>query len=196
LLSTTVSDLHNHLTILYTTGNSQMRDYKCMLDTATSKYLELIVDNKWLPKTKQGSSFQAQGSTPPSSTSTGEVQRKHIDRTPPKHGETHSRKTTDGRWDEHWCGNCYEGGRWGNHLSGDHDAWVTKMKDRNAQRKLRKSQTAHQATTDPPPVPSPVPVPPVAPTNVPPPKRLRPAGRNTHTSATTLHRIGTYGTNF
>jgi hypothetical protein len=201
LLSTTVFPLRNHLTILHTIGNPKMKTYKEMLDTATAKYNELIVENKWLPKTKAGSSFQAQGTTPPSNTNPSDdttAPKREIDRTPPTQGEPTTRKTKDGRWNEYWCANCRDGGRWGNHSSDNHDAWVEKMKERNAARTLRKN--AQQAATDPPPpvTSNPDSTAPTseAPAAAPVTDRLRPAGRLTHTTASTLRRIGTYNSNF
>lgn len=200
LMTTTVYALRNYLTILHTTNDSQMKGYKRMLETATNQYLELIVDEKWLPKKKQASSFQAQG-LPPTTTDETTVQPKAIDRTPPTEGEPTTRKTSDGRWDEHWCGKCRDGGRWGNHSAGDHDSWVVKMKERNAQRKLRK---ATQASTTSSPTVLPPTVPPTVEPSTPGPTTdtspttdssltlLRPAGRNHYTVGT----HGNYSANF
>ena len=51
-----------------------------------------------------------------------------IDRTPPTDGKN-SRKKEDG-YNEYWCDKCIKGGRWGNHSSDRHEAWVQKWKDR------------------------------------------------------------------
>jgi hypothetical protein len=157
-----------------------------MLETATTQYLELIVEEKWLPKKKQAASFQAQGLV--ALPSDGNTPPRVIDRNHLPAGEPSIRKTLEGQWDEHWCGKCCDGGRWGNHSKGDHNSWVDKMKARNEQRKLRKA--AHATPTVEPPTPAPD-------TDTGDPTRLHPAGRNHYTIARTI--FGTHGnisTNF
>jgi hypothetical protein len=200
LMSTTVFALRNYLAILHTTENAKMSTFKLMLEAATLKFQQLIVEEKWLPKTKQVSSFHVQGeSTPPS---TGDAQGKRIvDHTPPQQGEPSTRKAENGRWDEHWCGNCRDRGRRENHSCDGHDAWVLKMKDRNAQQQQRKAAQATTApstttatTGDTTDTTTPA-VAPASATNPPDTNQtqLRPTGRNTHT---TLRCIGTYDPTF
>jgi hypothetical protein len=198
LTNTTVYAFRTYLNILYTTESPKMKDYTKMMDTATIKFNEMNVEDKWLPKNKAGSSFQAQtGPAGPTAhpeanynNSDTTYTPKPIDRTPPQPGEAATR-TTDNNREEHWCGKCREGGRWGNHGDAGHDAFVTKMKERNAQRKERQQQARLAVTT---PTPSTTTAPDDTATEAPPPDRLRPAGRNSHTVVTNVRRIGTYHT--
>jgi hypothetical protein len=171
-----------------------MSTYKHMLDKATNRYQELIVEKNWLHKQKQASLFQAQGGPGATITDT-DTQRKHIDCTPPKAGETTTRKTLDGCWNEYWCGNCRAGGRWGNHRTTDHDFWVDKMKDCNEQSKARKAaqQAAINSTVHNPPTSTNESEPTDDSASNSGPNRLPPAGRATYTVASSMHRIGTYG---
>jgi hypothetical protein len=196
LTNTTVSAFSEYLTILQTTESPKMKDYKKMMETATTKFNELDVEDKWLPQKKPSSSFQAQGNVTAPTGATANyhnANKKEIDRKPPAAGEPATR-TNEYNREEHWCGNCRDGGRWGNHPSTNHDEWVTKMKARNVERRERQrvKENAQQATTTPD-------------TGTTPPDsttddssisstRLRPAGRNSHTVIENIRRIGTYQT--
>jgi hypothetical protein len=115
-----------------------------MMDTATIKFNGMNVKDKWLPKNKAGSSFQAQtGPAGPAAQPDANYHNsytpytpKAIDHTPHQSGDAATRTTNNNR-EEHLCGKCRDSARWGNHGDAGHDAFVTKMKERNVQRRER-----------------------------------------------------------
>ena len=70
-----------------------------------------------------------------------------IDRNAPKPGEPTKRQNENG-FQEHWCGKCYGGGRWGNHDTEHHDEWVKRMKEQRNNNKSSEQTT--NASTNPP----------------------------------------------
>jgi hypothetical protein len=139
LTNTTVSAFSEYLTSLKTTESSKVSNYIKMMETTTTKFNELDVEDKWLPQKKASSYFQAQGNA---TVQLGAVAHYHnaghkeVDRKPPTAGEAATR-TNEYNWEEHWCGNCRNRGRWGKHPSANHDTWVTKIKERKVQCKER-----------------------------------------------------------
>ena len=60
--------------------------------------------------------------------------------------------------EEHWCGKCREGGRWGNHKTADHDQWQENfkqmLKERKEQNKgKKKDKSPAKNSSDGPPSP-------------------------------------------
>jgi hypothetical protein len=65
--------------------------------------------------------------------------------------------------EEHWCGNCPHGGRWGNHPTKDHETWQAEQKRRNEARKKKQKDTTPSTTDSGAPGPAPAPTPAVTP---------------------------------
>ena len=85
-------------------------------------------------------------SPPPSSDGKGprvgiDVDRKGnpIDRTPPKTGDPTTRINPTTNKQEHWCGKCPHGGRWGNHLESGHDEFAADQKKKRAAWKAKQA---------------------------------------------------------
>lgn len=145
LRTSSVYNFRQVLEIKYITKSPDMADYEKILDTAQLTYHELLAENQWLPRKKQGSSFVANQASQKGSHDTGKHNANSdasVDRRVPKKGESHTRTNRSGD-QEHWCGKCPNGGRWGNHLSEDHDQWrkdfKKKMKDKKEQARKNKS---------------------------------------------------------
>ena len=66
-----------------------------------------------------------------------------IDRNPPKQGEAHSRLNPETGREEFWCSTCPNGGRWGNHLTTGHKAWLKEYMEFKAK---QRGETAPAAT--------------------------------------------------
>jgi hypothetical protein len=61
-----------------------------------------------------------------------------VDRTAPKQGEPTTRINKYTKREEHWCGKCLNGGRWGNHDSNGHDEWYKDFLAKKAAAKAKK----------------------------------------------------------
>ena len=70
----------------------------------------------------------------------------NVDRNPPKAGEPKTRTNPKTGKEEHWCGRCINGGRWGNHLDEGHDDWYRDFKA-SMEEKKRKKREAQSSTT-------------------------------------------------
>lgn len=71
-----------------------------------------------------------------------------IDRTPPKQGEPTTRTNPSTNKQEHWCGRCPHGGRWGNHDEDGHDAFIAKMKKKREEWKSKKNAASDKQGED------------------------------------------------
>ena len=153
LRTCSVYNFRQVLEIKYITKSLDMSDWEKILDTAQLTYHELLAENQWLPKKKQGSSFMAnqtgkggpdKGKQPANDAS--------VDRRGPKKGDPHTRLNKSGD-QEHWCGKCLNGGRWGNHLSEEHEQWrkdfKKKMKDKKEQARKNKGSNNSGKTAIP-----------------------------------------------
>ena len=69
-----------------------------------------------------------------------------IDRTPPGPGEPKTRVNEITGKEEHWCGTCPNGGRWGNHLDEGHDAWLIKFKAWKEKQKAKKESSQDESS--------------------------------------------------
>ena len=87
-----------------------------MLDIPTQSYADVATSGAAKPDPKEDAKK-------PETDRAGNV----IDRKPPKDGV--KTRTNNGK-EEHWCGKCPKGGRWGNHSSEGHDKWVSEFKER------------------------------------------------------------------
>lgn len=155
------------LQTLWTVGSSKFGTYESILNWSQTEYQNAIIRNEWLPYKKKPSSFVATddagrgkgggrgrgkggGRGNGKGEGRGENTPKQVDRTPPKAGEPHTRKNAAG-YDEHWCGKCRDGGRWGNHLPEGHDKWVAewqeKIKKKKAAAKAKEEAAANTASS-------------------------------------------------
>lgn len=131
-----------------------VKSWDTLLEFSQNQFNELNIKGKWLPKNKKGSTFHTSSKSDPdnesdndnsvtnanvaNTSSTNQNKKKapyHIDRTPPKQGEAHTRPRKDGKGNEHWCPRCKDGGRWGNHLPDGHDKFVSEWQIKIKQRK-------------------------------------------------------------
>ena len=119
--------------MLRTLSSPILQDYKLMIEEATRKYQEMVLENTWKPTTKRGSHFNTAFS---SDVSTMQTQTSHkntassnnvksnknnnIDCTPPKRGDARTKQV--GNRTVHWCGNTFCQ-RWGSHLTENHEKW-------------------------------------------------------------------------
>ena len=160
----TVLSFWQILEVKWIMKSPEMTNWEGVLDTAQIAYQELIAENQWLTKKKQGSSFTSHNSTPEkgdnknnkNKNKNGKKNKQKIDRRIPKKGESHSRTNEDGK-EEHWCGKCREGGRWGNHKTSEHDTWQENfkkmLKERKEQNKGKKDKSPAKSSSDGPPSP-------------------------------------------
>ena len=94
-----------------------------------SYYHELLTKpgKVWLPIKKRRSTFVVNDSYGDDkslhSYQTQKSSKAVIDRTPPGRDDPRTRTNEKTGCEEHWCGKCPKGGRWGNHLSSGHDKW-------------------------------------------------------------------------
>jgi len=147
LKTCSIFDFRQHFSILKTMGDPKIRDWDAMLTEAAAKFHELEFANAWHPRQKKGSSFVA---STPSGTSSGKGSAggKSIkdsgskskftpDRTPPKPGESTTRKNKNCK-EEHWCADehCL---RWGNHPTGKHQEWYESIRAKWPKQKSKKS---------------------------------------------------------
>ena len=112
----------------------------------------------WLPTKKQRSLFSAEavteekkGSIVPKKPSSFKIPERDrsgtlIDRVAPVGDEPRTRISDKTGREEHWCGKCPKGGRWGNHLSKDHDKWLEEFRKKQAERKMSSSSSASVAS--------------------------------------------------
>ena len=100
----------------------------------------------WLPHKKTRASFVSETVVSqvkeevPSKPSTIKMPEKDrggniIDRVAPTGDEPRTRTNEATGRDEHWCGKCPKGGRWGNHDSQGHDKWLEAFRKKQAERK-------------------------------------------------------------
>lgn len=144
-----------------------------IFDHLQSKYEELLLADRWVPTKKRQSAFhmgdantrtyaeaEADKKKPPSNDNnqtqtkrdrpTHDKSGRKIDYTPPKKGESHERKTDDGKT-EYWCGKCP---RWGSHSTDKHDEWRAKFNRRQKKNgdgngnQSAKANTAASSTTN------------------------------------------------
>ena len=147
LRSGTVFSFRQILEVKWIMKSPEMKEWDGVLDTAQIAYQELVAENQWLTKKKQGSSFTSHG-TPEKDNKNHNNKSKNgngngkknsnnqkIDRRAPKKGEPTSRTNESSGKEEHWCGKCREGGRWGNHKTADHDQWQENFKQMLKERK-------------------------------------------------------------
>ena len=137
-----------YIQTLDTMNDAKLIDVATIRATAIERFREQVADGTWNTRSKaEHSAFQNKkkqkerqkankASTPSAPSSddaklpaeaksnntkkTHDAQGNAIDRTPPKSGSPQTRTSSSGK-EEKWCGHerC---GRWGNHLTGEHDA--------------------------------------------------------------------------
>ena len=129
-----------------------------------SYYNNLITDpvKVWLPMKKSHKSLVAEITTTessdkkkedvPSKPSTIKLPEKDrggniIDRKAPTGDEPRTRVNESTGRDEHWCGKCPKGGRWGNHDSKGHDKWLEEFRKKLAERKSNGSSASVASST-------------------------------------------------
>ena len=125
---------------------------------AQSYYHEIISKpgEQWLPIKKKRAAFKVGADlTPPSSPDDeSSLKSPHksprrkfvVDRTPPGHGEPHTRVNPNTGFTEHFCFKCPGGGRWGNHLSADHDEWYCQFIEKK--RRAREGNNRQSSSND------------------------------------------------
>jgi hypothetical protein len=166
--SCSVIEFRRSLEVHWTLETNIVTLYESILDFSQIRFTELSIKNKWLPKQKKASTFKAtsshndssqnnnnQANKTSSDNNNGSNNRRYdkkpkrpVDHTPPKQGEPHTRKRSDGK-DEHWCGRCKDGGRWGNHTPDGHDKWVSDWHSNIKKRQeLRKEKQAESKSAD------------------------------------------------
>ena len=139
----------------------EMQTWDSILDTAQKAYQELLAENNWVTRKKQGSTFSAANPATPqqgngnnkgkgsNGRNTGKTPAV-VDRTPPKPGEPHTR-IVNGK-EEYWCANCRGGGRWGNHPTSGHEKWYADfqkhVKDKKAKKTTGASGTPPSSSTN------------------------------------------------
>ena len=97
------------------------------------------------------SSSSPSSTTSDSQSSSPSKKKKPIDRTPPEEGEPHTRKNAKG-FDEHFCFECPDGGRWGNHLTKDHKEWLAKYRESQRIKREKAAAAKEEAETSTPTV--------------------------------------------
>ena len=148
-----------------------------LLARGQEKYEEELARNNWIETPTSGSQFYTPAPTPGPSTSgstpggrtpgtgggnsnqppTHDARGNPIDRTPPASGAPTTRTNPLTQREEHWCGNCPHGGRWGNHPTQDHVTWQAERKRRNEARKKKKQDSAQTPADSANPAPAPAP---------------------------------------
>ena len=154
-------------------SNSQFRNYiqnlrdfhpadidapEALFNKAQAYCNRLLTDpgKVWLPVKKHRASFSAQKESPkddtvpkaPTAMKTPDEDRvgNIIDRAAPVGDEPRTRVNQSTGKEEHWCGKCTKGGRWGNHLSKDHDEWLEEFRKKQAERKNRSNNNRSSAS--------------------------------------------------
>ena len=160
--------------VFLTASNSQFRGYIQSLkdfhpgDIATPEqlftraqayYNRLVTKpgNAWLPVRKKRAAFIADGGhNDDADTANSDSPKKSykksdkfvIDRTPPVGNEPRTRVNEKTGKEEHWCGKCPKGGRWGNHLSKDHDQWYRDFLESKKRRENSDNSSRQSGTND------------------------------------------------
>ena len=110
-------------------------------------YRQILTDpaEEWLNTRRHPSLFT--GGSPPSKDSAGKKGKYIVDRTAPVGDEPRTRVNEKTGKEEHWCGKCPKGGRWGNHLSKDHDKWLAEY-NKNKKRRSNGSSSSSRREDD------------------------------------------------
>jgi hypothetical protein len=145
-------------------------DPQKLFDLLQGYYNEINTNpmSRWLPTSKKRSTFIAQRLSryqddssddddrpsilPSINQNSSSKEKPYVDRTPPGKDEPRTRVNERTGKEEHWCGRCYGGGRWGNHLSKDHDKWYKEFKQYKAEQKRKReerSDTSSQTSSQP-----------------------------------------------
>ena len=138
--TSSVFRFREHFEIKKSMGSPILDDYNSLLEEMVRVYRELVQSGRWKTTNKKGAAYLAadpgddkkQGKKKNFKLGKGKKndkkkkEFKKVDRTPPKQGESTTRKNEDGTV-EYWCSHekCQ---RWGNHPRSDHEQWYKHYK--------------------------------------------------------------------
>jgi len=149
LKTCSVAEFAEWVRFLVNSSDTVVDDSKALMKRSVTKYVDLNTRGLWLPTSKQGSSFNTRLSDVRKS-DPGKSTTRTIDRNPPATGEPHERFNSDVNKTEYWCSDCPNGGRWGNHLSGQgHIDFRAAMKTRRDAKKQAKKSDSTSTTAAP-----------------------------------------------